>query len=73
MDQAWSVLEERLSLSSTSAAEQSLRVELAKKDEALAEKDEALAEKDGALAKQGEELARLRAQLESVAEGIPPQ
>ena len=64
MDNAWSTLEERLGLSSASAAEQSLRVELAKKDEALAEKDEALV-------KQGEELARLRAQLESVAEGIP--
>ena len=63
-------VEERLGLSSASVAEQSLHVELAKKDEALAEQAEALAEKDGTIAEQAAELARLRAKYEP-SEGVP--
>ena len=70
MEQAWSTLEERLGLSSASAAEQSLRVELAEKDEALAEQAGAIAEQAGTIAEQSAELARLRAKYEP-AEGVP--
>ena len=71
MEHAWSVLENRLGLSSTS--EQTLRAELAKKDETIARKDEALTEQAEALAQKDKELARLRDLLGARAEeGVPP-
>ena len=68
MDNAWSMLEERLPLASA----EKLRVELAKKDETLKANEVALKANEVALKANEAELAKMRARLAEF-EGVPPQ
>ena len=83
-DRIWKALEAELELETAGSGDlEQARATIAQKDELLAAKDEAharkLAQKDALLAKKDEahaetraELERLRAQLGSLAEGVPP-